>query len=249
MLKYKLGWIKDKKDERDTIYKLPAKDVALPPAVSLVPNCPPVYDQGQLGSCTANAIAAAIEFERIKQALADWTPSRLFIYYNERDMEGTTDQDSGAEIRDGIKSVNAQGDCPETEWPYDITQFAVKPPDSCYTDAVKYEVLQYQRINDGDIEAMKACLASGYPFVGGITVYSNFPMDTSSGKVPMPNPMATAEGGHAILFAGYDDKKKIFIFRNSWGTVWGNLGYGTLPYSYLSNPNLASDFWTIRLTE
>ncbi len=92
------------------------------------PQCPPVYNQGQLGSCTANAIAGAIQFDRMKQKLApDFTPSRLFIYYNERVIEHSVASDSGAQIRDGIKSVARQGDCPETEWPYVIAKFKTKP--------------------------------------------------------------------------------------------------------------------------
>ena len=117
-MKPRYGWIPDLPDHRDRKFALSAP-VPIPPAVDLRPGCPPVYDQGQLGSCTGNAIAAALEFERIKQGLPDFMPSRLFIYYNERAMEGTVASDSGAQIRDGIKSVNTQGDCPETLWPYD----------------------------------------------------------------------------------------------------------------------------------
>src|SRR6476646_3515572 len=128
------GWRLDLPDARDHIYSAPLAK-ALPPAVDLRPNCPPVYDQGQLGSCTANAIAAAVEFDRKKQNLTDFAPSRLFIYYNERVMEGTVDYDAGAQIRDGIKSVAKIGAAPETDWPYDIAKFADKPPAKAYTDA------------------------------------------------------------------------------------------------------------------
>jgi C1A family cysteine protease len=112
------GWIHDLPDHRDQLYSAPIAALqVLPPKVDLTPQCPPVYDQGQLGSCTANSIGAAVEFEQMKQKLADvFVPSRLFIYYNERAMEGTVDSDSGAQIRDGIKSVAKQGVCPEAEW-------------------------------------------------------------------------------------------------------------------------------------
>src|SRR5438445_13260812 len=131
------GWVPDLPDQRDLVYSAPAPFImALPTAVDLRPQCPPVYDQGQLGSCTGNAIAGAIEFERLKQKLTDFVPSRLFIYYNERVIEGTVRSDSGAQIRDGIKSVASQGVCPETEWPYDITKFEQKPPSKAYADAL-----------------------------------------------------------------------------------------------------------------
>jgi C1A family cysteine protease len=239
---YRFGWIPDHKDERDFLYSMPAA-VVLPKKMDLRNLCPPVYDQGNLGSCTANAIAAAIEFDRMKQKLADFTPSRLFIYFNERVMEGDVKKDAGAQIRDGIKSVAKQGDCPESEWPYVISQFAVKPPDSCYADAIKYEVVKYERINNTVLAQMKACLAAGYPFVFGITVYSNFPMNTRTGAVSMPK--GSIQGGHAILCVGYNDSASRFIFRNSWGTGWGAKGYGTIPYNYLTDANLAGDFWKV----
>src|SRR5450432_2708498 len=116
------GWAPDFPDQRDHVYGAPlAKLGPLPAKADLTKLCPPVYDQGQIGSCTANAIAAALEFDRDKQKLADFMPSRLFIYYNERAMEKTTGSDAGAQIRDGIKSVGKQGVCPETEWPYIAT--------------------------------------------------------------------------------------------------------------------------------
>ena len=123
------GWIPDLPDERDHIYAAPPRFLSdLPPATDLRPHCPAVYDQGMLGSCTANAIGGAVEFDRIKQKLADFVPSRLFIYYNERVIEGTVGSDSGAQLRDGIKSVASQGACPEPEWPYEIAKFTQKPP-------------------------------------------------------------------------------------------------------------------------
>src|SRR5262245_26808338 len=106
------GWIPDFPDHRDHLYAAPVVNLtALPPKVDLRAQCPPVYDQGTLGSCTGNAIAGALQFDRLKQKLTpDFVPSRLFIYYNEREMEGTVDSDSGAQIRDGIKSVADLGD-------------------------------------------------------------------------------------------------------------------------------------------
>src|SRR5437762_5153061 len=117
------GWQPDLPDQRDFQFKAPQVFLRrLPSKIDMRKNCPPVYDQGQLGSCTANAIGAAFEFEQMKQNHgAGFMPSRLFIYYNERVMEHTVDMDSGAQIRDGIKSVNKQGVCPEQMLPYIIS--------------------------------------------------------------------------------------------------------------------------------
>src|SRR5690349_11385366 len=128
------GWVPDLPGRRDKMYSAPAHVLgALPPKVDMRAKCPPVYDQGQLGSCTANAIGAALEFNQMKQGETAFTPSRLFIYYNERVMEHTVDEDAGAMIRDGIKSVAQLGAPPEdTDWPYVINKFKQKPPAKAY---------------------------------------------------------------------------------------------------------------------
>ena len=246
------GWLPDLPDERDHFYAAPvAAPAVLPASVDLRPQCPPVYDQGQLGSCTANAIAGAIKFDRLKQQLAQvFVPSRLFIYYNERATEHTIDSDSGAQIRDGIKSVAKLGDCPETEWPYTIARFKTKPSPECYADALRYRVVSYQRLTPV-LSQLKGCLASGYPFVFGFTVYESFesPQVARSGHASLPGSGERAIGGHAVVGVGYQDAKQWFIVRNSWGSGWGLKGYFTLPYAYLTDENLASDFWTIRVVQ
>lgn len=246
----RLGWIPDLPDQRDHLYAAPLAAIGpLPASFDLRAQCPAIYDQGQLGSCTANSIAAAIEFDQMKEQLPkEFVPSRLFIYYNERVIEGTTGSDSGAQIRDGIKSVAKQGACPETEWPYDITKFSDQPTPQCYQDALLDRAVSYQRVAC-DLTQMKGCLASGYPFVFGFTVYDSFmtPEVAASGQAPMPGSSEQVVGGHAVMAVGYDDAQQRFIVRNSWGTGWGMAGYFTLPYAYLIQPGLASDFWTIRL--
>lgn len=245
----KFGWVRQLPDQRDIKFGA-AAPIATPPLVDLRPFCPPVYDQGNLGSCTANAIAAAYEFEKMKQQQPYFMPSRLFIYYNERVIEKTVKSDSGAIIRDGIKSVASQGVCPETMWAYDENKFTIKPSCKCYSTAKKNEVKQYLAINH-TLADIKQCLTQGYPVVFGFMVYESFMSDevAKTGIMPMPNPDDRPEGGHAIMSAGYDDSKKALIIRNSWGTSWGLQGYFYMPYDYITTPNLASDFWTIRLVE
>ena len=192
----RFGWQPDLPDARDQVYSAPAPVRGLPNAVDLRSTCPPVYDQGQLGSCTANAIAAAMEFDRKKQKLPDFAPSRLFIYYNERVMEGTVSSDAGAQIRDGVKSVSKIGAPPETDWPYDISKFAIKPPTKAYMDAKLDRGVQYQRVSQ-NLQQMQGCLASGFPFVFGFTVYQSF--ESGDGR---------QDGGDADAGAGREQTRR-----------------------------------------
>lgn len=244
------GWVPDVPDHRDYLYTAPPRAQKLPPKVDLHALCPPVYDQGDLSSCTANALAAAVDFERHKQKLAFLAPSRLFIYFNERVLENSVDSDSGATLRDGMKTIAAQGVCAEPLWPYDPARFADQPNPACYTVAGQHRTLSYTRV-PRDLALMKGCLASGYPFAFGFTVYESFETDivAKTGKVPMPSADESALGGHAVLAVGYSDASLRFLVRNSWGPAWGINGHFTIPYQYLTNPNLADDFWTIRLVQ
>jgi C1A family cysteine protease len=242
------GWVPDLPDPRDLMYAAPLETLqALPIKIDLRNQCPRISDQGNLGSCTANAIAGAFQFEQKKQSVKDFAPARLFIYYNERKMEGTINQDSGARIRDGIKSVAQVGVCPETDWPYDITKFVGPPPSSCFQDAAKSKLVTYHRVAQS-LSQVRACLASGYPFVFGFTVYESFESAqvAKTGEVPMPSSSEQQVGGHAVMAVGYDDAPQRFIVRNSWGSSWGINGYCTMPYAYLSDHQYSSDFWTIR---
>ncbi len=241
------GWIPDLPDQRDHLYgALHATPARLPAKVDLRTHCPPVENQGELGSCTANALAGALEFLELKQKQPLVDLSRLFIYYNERVIEHSVKQDSGAMLRDGIKTLAKQGVCAEKLWPYALKKFATKPSAACYTQAKQHTISSYQRLST--TQEMRACLAAGFPFVFGFTVYESFESQAvaSSGVVPMPKPSERVLGGHAVCAVGYDDAAKRFIVRNSWGAGWGKKGYFTMPYTYLADRNLSDDFWTMR---
>ena len=253
------GWRHQNPDARDKVYA--ARLSAAPPAeCDLRPEMPPVYDQGQLGSCTGNAIAGAMEYERDRQGLSDFVPARLFIYYNERAMEGTVSSDSGAMIRDGIKVVNSEGVCPETLWPYDTGMFAVKPPKRCYVAALTDRLVQYEAVQT--LADLKDAISSKLSVVFGFTVYESFesPQVAQTGVLPMPDVQTeSAVGGHAVVAVGYSDPKGHVIVRNSWGPSWGAAGYFYMPYQYMTGTAtnsdsaqingayLASDFWALAL--
>lgn len=238
---------KDSPDLRDHIfYAAKHKFVEhLPTKVDLRAGCSPVVDQGQLGSCTANAIASGLrEYLELKAGQPLTTLSRLFLYYEERSLEGTIGEDSGAEIRDGMKVLNQIGVCPESDWPYDINTFTNPPTNQEVTDAAAYKINEYHRITS--LNLLKAALAQGLPVVIGIDVYESFESDqvAKTGIIPMPNTDTEKYlGGHAVLVVGYDDNRDIFFVRNSWGTLWGDQGYFYLPYNYY-NKGYVSDCWT-----
>jgi C1A family cysteine protease len=241
------GWIPDVPDHRDFLYAaVRPVGVRLPKSVDLRARMSPVENQGQLGSCTANALAGALEFLEIKngQSLVDL--SRLFIYYNERAIEHTIGSDSGAMIRDGIKTLAAQGVCPEKNWPYVIATFTKKPSAKCYAAAKKHTISSYHRLSS--LADMRACLADGYPFVFGFSVYESFESASvaRTGVVNLPKPNERQLGGHAVCAVGYDDRVQRVFVRNSWGPGWGQKGYFTMPYDYVADRNLSDDFWTVR---
>jgi len=241
------GWIPDLPDHRDKSYSLfvpvPEK---LPSRIDLRQHCSPVENQGQLGSCTANALVGNLEYLKKQKMKKVLDFSRLFIYYNERVISHTVETDSGASLRDGIKTLHKQGVCPEPEWPYDIALFTIKPTLKAYQDALNYQITAYYRITTP--EQMKHTLSNNYPFVFGFSVYESFESEqvAKTGLIPMPGKNEHLIGGHAVLAVGYDDAKKHIIIRNSWGADWGDKGYCYMPYEYITDSNLASDFWTIR---
>ena len=254
-----LGWMRDLPDPRDHVYSAPlAMLQALPTTVDLTPTFP-VYNQGRIGSCTANALAGALQFDRTKSGQSpDFIPSRLFIYYNERVIESDPSNDGGAQLRDGIKSLQQKGVCPENEWPYDDTPAAYEggpfpvgsrpatcPPQTCYNDAVSYCITGYQRLNQ-ILSQLQGCLASGFPFVFGFSVFDGWYDRTPQATVvPIPSNSDRQVGGHAVMCVGYDNSQNLFKIRNSWGSDVGENGYFYMPYGYVTEPTLASDFWVI----
>ena len=209
---------------------------------------PAIYNQLNLGSCVFNSIAAITEYEMVKQGEPDFMPSRLFMYYNTRVMEGTVGFDSGAEIRDGMKSLATQGVCPESEWPYNVDQFTVQPPQQDYTDALSHLAVQYSTV-DQSLSQIQGCLANGYPIVFGFTVFESFESSrvANTGIMPMPSAGEGIVGGHAVVAVGYDDTHQTIKVRNSWGPDWGDSGSFHMPYAYILDSNLCDDFWQLTL--
>ncbi|HWY19121.1 MAG TPA: C1 family peptidase [Solirubrobacteraceae bacterium] len=253
------GWRPDLPDHRDRIFNLERKvcrAVELPEVFSLRSQMPPVYDQGQLGSCTGNGVAAVLERTEIKQGDAPVTPSRLFIYYNERVIEGTVGQDSGAQIRDGIKVVASEGAPPEPIWPYDIARFAEKPSAEAYERARSYEAIQYLRVLPGEAGSpIRSPINEGLPVVFGFSVPALFESATwrpATQYLPLPAAGEESIGGHCVVVVGWDFSLKkfpvnVFEIRNSWGPGWGDEGHFWMDARWLSEPTrgLSSDFWVI----
>lgn len=231
------GWIKSKPHTAKK-YAMYHTAVPRPAEVDLRPKDCPIFDQGQLGSCTANGLAGLLGFLNPGSVY-----SRLFIYLNEREMEGTVDQDAGAEIHDGIKTLITQGCCLESLWPYDVSKFTTPPPQFCYEQAKSNVITDY--FNLETLEDVLNCLASGYPTVFGIQVHQSFESEevASTGKVPTPGQFDDIVGGHCMKAVGYSDIRKVLIIANSWGTGWGEKGYCYLPYDYFQSE--ANDMWKV----
>lgn len=258
----RLGWKPDLPDHRDQFFSVPGRVLqSLPASYDLTQVDPrinfPIYDQGEIGSCTANALAAALEYDRIKQEFSpDFVPSRLFIYYNERQIEGTVPTDSGAYLRDGVKCLQQVGVCPEADWTYVPTppetergpfpvgsKPATQPSQQAYNDAANYTITSYQSLQQ-TLSQLQGTLVSGFPFVFGFTVYESW-YGPESTIMPLPSDSDSVVGGHAVMAVGYDNSTGLFKFRNSWGNAVGESGYFFMPYGYITNPDLASDFWVI----
>lgn len=252
-----LNWVPSLPTRLENVHRAMVREVAprtlAPIYMTLIAELPPVRDQGQLGSCTAFSAEAPIA---VAQSYAKRpnpiNPSPLFLYYNERRLNGTIGSDSGAAISDIFRATNLYGICDESLWPYDITKFEDEPPQSVYDTAGGERAHIYAPIPQLK-DNLIGCIHHGFPIDFGITVYSSF-MSATDGNIPMPASGDTVEGGHAIDLVGYNEASVendgipplSFVFRNSWSEQWGARGYGFLPFDYVLDPQYASDFWMIR---
>jgi C1A family cysteine protease len=241
------GAIPDENDDRDRRYDPP--NAALPVNVDLRAYCGPCYDQLPLQSCTAHATASALTWLANRAGTPIVPPSRLFLYFNARRLAGTQGADTGASMRNAIKSVVRAGSCAETDWPYDPAQVLIQPPKRCY-DAATVHAIAYQRI-DRRLDALRACLAEGFPFAFAMDAYAQpfTEANTNGGKLRLPQSGDTLCGGHAVLAVGYNEDAHTITALNSLGPTFGANGYFTMPYAYFTEPKLTYDHWTIRRIE
>lgn len=220
----------------------PPRQAPLPPSVDMRKKWKGVYDQGDLGSCTANAVCGVLQLDA-----PQLDPSRLFLYYNERLLDNDVQEDAGSTLAQGVHALVVYGICPEKDWPYDTDRFTDAPTRKAYEDALPHKIYGYHHVPQ-DLDAMKQCLAEGMPFVLGVLVYSSFETEevAKTGVVPLPDvDSEKLLGGHALCVAGYDDARESFLVRNSWGSGWGLEGYCYIPYTYLTDPSLTTDLWRI----
>ncbi|MEW1913735.1 C1 family peptidase [Kitasatospora sp. NPDC085895] len=268
-----MGWIPDRPDIRDftkntngipgLVERTGVLKMAVgnqPESVDLRQFCSPIVDQGELGSCTANAASGVLEYFEIR-AHGNFIPaSRLFIYKATRDLLQWTG-DTGAYLRSTMGAITLFGAPPEKYWPYDIPAFENEPAAFHYAFASNYQALTYYRLDPPGTPAndlladIKAHAASGIPSMFGFAVYESI-RHTANGNIPFPSPSENLLGGHAVMVVGYDNNRAVtnpldgstttgaFIIRNSWGTGWGDSGYGYIPYQYVLQGQ-ADDFWVM----
>jgi len=251
MSKYKFGWKPDLPDRRDFKYTLqelkPIQTIYLAKKYKM----PLPYDQGNLGSCTANALSFLVHFDLLNRNCVKisnpFLPSRLFIYYYERVLEGTISSDAGAELRDGIKAIASNGVPSEDLWPYNINEFTSKPSSRSIISALNFQALEYQRLDNTNKQQLVNCLLNGFPICFGMTCYESFLSDqvAASGIIPMPDYDERIVGGHAMTIVGFSKEYDAFIVRNSWGIHWGQEGYCRIPADLICDDNVCDDFWTI----
>jgi len=238
------GWIVDKADGRDLIYKAPrvTKTRALAPSVDLTPLFGPVESQGALNACVGHAVTSALEV-----GLKTTDKSRLFVYYNARAGELTTSRDAGCGIRSAILGVAKKGAADEALWPYDASMVLVAPTAAAVSDglSVPPRISTYERVTT--LAALKGAINSGLPVVFGFKVYQHFRTETATtGMYSFPAGQSQI-GSHAVVAVGYDDTTGMVKCRNSFGSNWGQAGYFYMPYAWFVDfTSQVSDAWVIR---
>ncbi len=259
----RFGWLPDPFDHRDLRRSSKRVEVALkatqkrskgvitsdrvesdPKAVDLRKHCSPIEDQGEIGSCTAQSVVGLLEYLWRQTHGEHMDGSRLFLYKATRNLLNWTG-DTGAFVRTAIKATRLFGVCPEDYWPYEASKFDDEPPAFCYSFARSFRAVVYYRL-ESKVAALRQSLAQGVPFAFGFTCFQSIDDDDvyETGKIPFPGGDESSVGGHAVIAVGYDDAKKHFIIRNSWGRGWGEKGYGYLPYRYFED-ELADDCWCV----
>jgi C1A family cysteine protease len=245
---YKLNWKPSPKDPRDFKFSalLSLRQVSAPPTPSADVSAiiPEVFDQGQIGSCTGNAGAMLGLYQSRKQN-REITPSRLMLYYGAREIEGTTSADDGAFIRDIFKAMAKVGVAPESVWAYDESKVVTRPSAQAYDEGKKTLAVVYRALDNTNLDELKTCIALGHPFELGFTVYNQFMFGSWKEMMPMPKPGENILGGHAVTAVGYDDTRKAFRIKNSWGTDWKSGGYFWMPYAFITSPDYCDDFWML----
>lgn len=247
MRKYKL--FKSPKDDRDIMHLTSVSREVLPSKVDLRSEMPPVLDQSTLGSCASNAASNCLRHLLKKENQPEFQPSRLYLYWNTRvNIEKSpANEDTGVCIRDICKAIQKYHACDENLWAYDISKFSIPPPLKAYKDANLHKEIKYAFVPQ-NLNAIKRTLANGFPIMIGIQIYDSFESEevAKTGKVPMPDiNNENCVGGHAVACTGWDDETKTFMCQNSWNTTWGMGGFFEIPYEYLLNEDLASDFWVL----
>lgn len=263
-----LGWLPDLPDHRDyspnheKLQFMNSKQVStiFPTSVDHRDDCSPIRDQGNLGSCTAFSGTGLYEYTIKRAFKKDAQLSPLFLYKTTRRLMGVKG-DTGAWLRTTMGALTLFGTPPEKFWNYRIEDFEKEPDAWLYAYAQSFQAVKYFRL-DSDVngqallQRIRSYLHRGYAMMFGFTVYSSIWDANANGEIPFPSSGESVEGGHAIVAVGYNDNIHIkgsqnygsLLIRNSWGTSWGDGGYGWLPYDYVLK-NLADDFWSITKAE